>query len=372
MEAIVHLRLIVLWRRANRQRMRILRRNIRDMSNPFEIPEIAFQTLFRVSRILARDLCGLLRGRLQRTMTSGIPVHIQVTAALRFFAEGGYQRGVGQDSFVALSQPSTGRCIHNVCKAVSDLLADRWIVFPTTAAQRERVQQGANRQRMRILRRNIRDMNNPFEIPEIAFQTLFRVSRILARDLCGLLRGMLQRTMTSGIPVHIQVTVALRFFAEGGYQRGVGQDSFVALSQTSTGRCIHNVCNAVSDLLADRWIVFPTTAAQRERVQQGYEIIKYDMLQICYRDLRALNVNARFPGRVHDQFIWRDSAVKVEMKRLHQERIGDFYLLGIIPFDEEAIVPEPHVPAAIENNVANDANVGREVRADIVRRYFYR
>nr|CAD7427229.1 unnamed protein product [Timema monikensis] len=108
---------------------------------------------------------------------------------------------------------------------------------------------------MRILRRNIRDMSNPFEILEIAFQTLFCESRILARDLCGLLRGRLQRTMTSGIPVPIQI---------------------------------------------------------RDQ------------------DLRALNVNARFPGRVHAQFIWRDSAVKVEMKRLHQERIGDFYLLEFL------------------------------------------
>nr|CAD7264717.1 unnamed protein product [Timema shepardi] len=64
------------------------------------------------------------------------------------------------------------------------------------------------------------------------------------------------------------VLATLRFFTEGGYQRGVGQDAFVSLSQTSTGSCIHAVCNAVSTQL-ERWIVFPTTAAQRDRVQLG-------------------------------------------------------------------------------------------------------
>nr|CAD7577866.1 unnamed protein product [Timema californicum] len=39
--------------------------------------------------------------------------------------------------------------------------------------------------------------------------------------------------------------------------------------KTATGSCIHAVCNAVSAQLADRWIVFPTTAAQRERIQYG-------------------------------------------------------------------------------------------------------
>nr|CAD7431887.1 unnamed protein product [Timema monikensis] len=149
-----------------------------------------------------------------------------------------------------------------------------------------------------------------------------------------------------------QVTAALHFFAEGGYQRGVGQDSFVALSQPSTGRCIHNVCNAVSDLLADRWIVFPTTAAQRERISPSIGISQCDCTHthiaittphedeeayynhhefhsLNVQGICALNVNARFPGRVPDQFIWRDSAVKVEMRRLHRERIDDFYFIGV-------------------------------------------
>nr|CAD7579348.1 unnamed protein product [Timema californicum] len=84
---------------------------LRDISNPFEISERAFQSLFRISRVMGRDLYDLLRGRLQRTLASGNPVHVQVLAALRFFARGGYQRG---DTFVSLSQTSCS-CIHPCC-----------------------------------------------------------------------------------------------------------------------------------------------------------------------------------------------------------------------------------------------------------------
>nr|CAD7415358.1 unnamed protein product [Timema cristinae] len=239
---------------------------------------------------------------------------------------------------------------------------------------------------MRILRRNIRDMSNPFEILEIAFQTLFCESRILARDLCGLLRGRLQRTMTSGIPVPIQVTAALCFFAEGVISEEWGRTHLWHCRnlQLEDAYTVYATLFRTSLLIIG--LYFLPLLPKEKGYNKGIKL-KYVMLQIRDQDLRALNVNARFPGRVHDQFIWRDSTVKVEMKRLHQERIGDFYLLAQaariietcvvlhnmicyrIPFNEETMVAEPDVPEANENNVANG---GREVRADIVRRYFYR
>lgn len=51
-------------------------------------------------------------------------------------------------------------------------------------------------------------------------------------------------------------------------------------------------------------------------------------IQICDVDGKILNVNARYPGRVHDQFIFRNSIVRTEMMRLYNHRIGDFHLIG--------------------------------------------
>nr|CAD7195364.1 unnamed protein product [Timema douglasi] len=142
---------------------------------------------------------------------------------------------------------------------------------------------------------------------------------------------------------------------------------------------------------------------------------------ICDRDLHALNVYARFPGRVHDQFIWRDSIIKQEMERLHRERVGDFYLIGIsheqdsnpnlptlgslaqhktcalanyatkvgvctidvemirkrrvvhkrVPFDDqEAVVELPDIASINENIRDNATNEARRMRAVIVQQYF--
>lgn len=55
------------------------------------------------------------------------------------------------------------------------------------------------------------------------------------------------------------------------------------------------------------------------------------MLQIVDSECRILSVNARYPGRVHDAFIWRHCAVRQEMKRLYDREIGNYYLLGKLP-----------------------------------------
>nr|CAD7580681.1 unnamed protein product [Timema californicum] len=69
-----------------------------------------------------------------------------------------------------------------------------------------------------------------------------------------------------------------------------------------------------------------------------------DFPGICDRDLRAINVIARFSGRVHDQFIWRDSIIKQEMERLHRDIFGDFKLIG-----DSGYAPEPWLLIPITN-----------------------
>lgn len=51
-------------------------------------------------------------------------------------------------------------------------------------------------------------------------------------------------------------------------------------------------------------------------------------VMVCDANLWITNVNANFPGSVHDQFIFGTSAVITEIERLHTDNIGQFYLLG--------------------------------------------
>ncbi|XP_046736243.1 uncharacterized protein LOC124405412 [Diprion similis] len=83
-----------------------------------------------------------------------------------------------------------------------------------------------------VNRRQLRDEQNPFELPEVQFQQLFRLSRELASDLVNHLRPHLERDRSNGLSVECQVLCAVRFYAVGSYQRAIGKDFMVAISQT--------------------------------------------------------------------------------------------------------------------------------------------
>lgn len=61
--------------------------------------------------------------------------------------------------------------------------------------------------------------------------------------------------------------VALNFFAQGAYQKGVGQDYFIPMSQSSVSRCIMAINTALEALYFK--IHFPSNEEQRSKVKQG-------------------------------------------------------------------------------------------------------
>lgn len=86
------------------------RRNLRDQSDPFSLQDDRFIELFRLDKQLARNLINLVSPHLnERQIQSGITNEIKVLATLRFYATGCYQRSVGEDYHIALSQTSVHR-----------------------------------------------------------------------------------------------------------------------------------------------------------------------------------------------------------------------------------------------------------------------
>lgn len=57
--------------------------------------------------------------------------------------------------------------------------------------------------------------------------------------------------------------IALRFFASGFYQMDIGKNIYMAVSQPTVSRCIHEVINAISrQEIMSQWIKFPSTFAE--------------------------------------------------------------------------------------------------------------
>ncbi|XP_046744295.1 putative nuclease HARBI1 [Diprion similis] len=214
-----------------------------------------------------------------------------------------------------------------------------------------------------VNRRQLRDEQNPFELPEVQFQQLFRLSRKLASDLVNHLRPHLERDRSHGLSVECQVLCAVRFYAVGSYQRAIGQDFMVAISQTAVSRCLKSVSAAINDHLLQQWVKFPATPQQREEARRkfprapqpftgaigaidrthiailspqeheeayvnhhGYHSLNVQM--VCDPNLRILNVNARFPGSRHDAAIWTQSPVRTLMEMCYGDGEHGTWLLG--------------------------------------------
>lgn len=62
----------------------------------------------------------------------------------------------------------------------------------------------------------------------------------------------------------MQVLATLRFYATGCYQRPVGEQWGISMSQSSVSRCIHRVTDAIVNTMFCEKIKFPMTQEERQ------------------------------------------------------------------------------------------------------------
>ncbi|KAK3917646.1 Putative nuclease [Frankliniella fusca] len=218
---------------------------------------------------------------------------------------------------------------------------------------------------MRVARRRLRDHQDPFDAPDEYFRNIFRVNKELARDLIAAVRPHLrQRTRAQGLSAECQVLCAVRFYAVGSYQRSVGQDFLVALSQTAVSRCVRQVSTIINHHLPRRWVKFPATPhdcqAAVHLFQQGPRpfpgalgaidcthvyILKpreheeayvsgrigkhtLNVQLICDPTMKILDVDPRHPGTRHDSAIWMQSSARRMMELCYREGERKVWLIG--------------------------------------------
>ncbi|KAJ8913342.1 hypothetical protein NQ315_008732 [Exocentrus adspersus] len=228
----------------------------------------------------------------------------------------------------------------------------------------------------RITRRQLRDASNPFTLPECVFQGIYRLSKDLVSALIEDLRPFLhERERTTGIPLQHKVLCALNFFGQGSFQKAVGCDFILGLSQTSVSRCLDEVVAALNrpEILAAN-VRFPDSEAERRAIIRmhyqrcpipgvlGYvdgthiRIIAPTMNEeafvnrkqfhslnvqiVATSNYKILNVLARYPGSSQNSFIWANSAIRTRMEQLYRAG-AECWLLGDSGYPEE---PWLHVP----------------------------
>ncbi|GLV39336.1 uncharacterized protein CBL_20425 [Carabus blaptoides fortunei] len=171
----------------------------------------------------------------------------------------------------------------------------------------------------------------------------------------------------TGIPNYLKVLCALHVFGHGSYQVNVGGQSHLAVSQPVVSRCITAVTRIMNDILVHTWIKFPVhNEAIRRNMNLFYQkygfpstlgaidcthvaIIAPPLEHEIYPvgpyynrkgfysinvqiitdvDLNILNMNARFPGFVHDSAIWMMSGINRHLRNLYLQDNLPFHLIG--------------------------------------------
>ncbi|CAH2090586.1 unnamed protein product [Euphydryas editha] len=231
------------------------------------------------------------------------------------------------------------------------------------------------------------------EMPDELFIQHFRLSKIVFKQLCRILRARTTLRGTPEIPLEIKVLCTLSFLATGSYQRVVGVAQH--LTQHTTSRCIREVVDALNHRnIIKRWITFPQTPQERSRIKEQFQrkfnlpgvigcidcthisIVKptdsehlfynrkgyhsLNIQMICDHNLLILNVNSKFGGATHDSHIWSASEIEPYMRRLHESGehvwlLGDSGypqrpwlmtpILNALPGSQEEIYTSRHVQA---------------------------
>ncbi|XP_036334989.1 putative nuclease HARBI1 [Rhagoletis pomonella] len=245
----------------------------------------------------------------------------------------------------------------------------------------------------RIDRRRLREIDNPFELTLTEFRRLYRLSPGMVENLVSQLDNQLRGSRITALSTEKQVLAALRFYATGCYQRPVGEQWGISMSQTSISRCIHRVTDAINNSMFTSKVKFPMTQLECQAAKEifasapspfvagtigaidcthvailapknnesnyvnhhGYHSMNVQM--ICDPNLKILNVNAKFPGARHDSFIWSFSAARRVMQRSFETGNHNTFLIGDsgYPLEPWLMTPLPNEPEGTPKFRYNEA-----------------
>ncbi|XP_017469052.1 PREDICTED: putative nuclease HARBI1 [Rhagoletis zephyria] len=222
----------------------------------------------------------------------------------------------------------------------------------------------------------LREVDSPFDLDEGQFKRLYRLTPNLVYEIIDKIGSRLERKYVSALSAEKQVLAALRFYATGCYQRPVGEQWGLSMSQSSISRSIHRVTDAINETMFMENVRYPMTVVERQVARSifsaarepldgaigaidcthiavigpkdheeayinhhGYHSINVQM--VCDPNLKILNVNARFPGARHDAYIWNASAVPRAMKRAYDRGDHNTFLIGDLGYPLEPWLMTP-------------------------------
>ncbi|KAM7304256.1 putative nuclease HARBI1 isoform X1 [Ixodes scapularis] len=243
-----------------------------------------------------------------------------------------------------------------------------------------------------------REHRDAFELPEEIFRKQYRLPKIVVRWLCDELREEPEvrrvRTSWTLMTVELQVLCALRFYGTESFQGMVASDEHVARDQKTVSVAVRAVSVAIVRRpgVQRGWIHFPETPSERFDAEKGFRLLgripgvfgcvdgtmvsivgpskndptvtkaaywcrKYfyalNVMVVCDADCRIMCIDPRYPGSVHDSFVWQFSWLRNQLEQGQLPRDGRF-LLG-----DSGYPLEPWLITPVPGNHATSTACGR-------------
>ncbi len=120
--------------------------------------------------------------------------------------------------------------------------------------------------------KKFRDRENPLELEDNVLMQKYRFPRHVIHSLIEKLKPFISRktVRNSAIPSHLQVLVALRFFASGSFQNVTGD--VVNISQSSVSRIVNSICDLLCKM-SKNYIKFPTETNEINQLKLKFQSI---------------------------------------------------------------------------------------------------
>ncbi|KAJ8965083.1 hypothetical protein NQ317_016113 [Molorchus minor] len=238
------------------------------------------------------------------------------------------------------------------------------------------------RNRNRIMRKQLRDQSDPLDMPEIQFRSIYRLSRNMVHNLIVSLGPHIPDGQRERIFIPKKLKLPFIFFPRKLPKRS-GQDYFISMSQSSVSRCISTVNTAFEGLYYK--IHFPSNEEERSVVKQGFmemqngfpgivgaidgtqiaisapsinnelfpPLLFYNrkgfyslnVQIICDSKLKIMAINARFPGSVHDAAIWTTCQIRELLRNNYIDGDYSSWLIG-----DSGYPLEPWLMTPVSNN----------------------
>ncbi|XP_069978519.1 putative nuclease HARBI1 [Penaeus vannamei] len=164
--------------------------------------------------------------------------------------------------------------------------------------------------------RVFKDRLNPLAVSDAHLLRYYRFPRNDIQWLCESIGAHISRhtNRSHSVPVATQVLVALRFYASGSFQSVIGDSVEISHlwlpKRAGAIDCTH----------------IPIKAPRQEHLYLNRKRAHSLNVQVVSdANSRILSFSAKFPGSVHDSYIWNDSILR---RHFQEQQFGHSYLLG--------------------------------------------